>query len=72
MTHDEARKMVEDLAAKLGEHFDSVQVLVSSVEEGGTRCIRSGVGNFYARLGMAQEFIDQDRARLNAQVFKEE
>lgn len=64
MTSEEAGQFVERVAEHLGEHFDAVQILVSRSRPagGGTEGIRRGCGNWYARQGMAQEFISIDRA----------
>lgn len=52
----------------LMEHFDSVQILVSfrSPKDGGTAYLARGGGNWYARQGMAHEFINADRAQIEA------
>lgn len=60
MTDEELGKIVDDAAFKLGEHFDAVQILASNSDSEGTYGKMRGVGNFYARLGMAREFIDKD------------
>lgn len=62
MSREEEQKLVEIAASNLGEQFDSVQILVSIVEGGKTRKIQKGVGNWYARQGMAHEFINMDIA----------
>lgn len=64
MTAEELGKLVEDAAAALGEHYDAVQIMVSNSDGEGTRCIKRGVGNFYARLGMAREFVEQDSGEV--------
>lgn len=66
MDDAEANRLLEEMAARLGEHFDAVQILVSWNEYGLTNCAKRGVGNWYARQGMAQEFIDQDQAQTLA------
>lgn len=66
MTKEQQRKLVDDAATALGEHFNAVQILVSQTELGRTRCIKSGVGDWYSRQGMAHEFINEDVARENA------
>lgn len=72
MNSQDARKIVEEAAAKLGEHFDSVQILVSwGVDGGGTKSCFSGTGNWYARQGMAHEFINSDIAQDAAQQIAE-
>lgn len=64
-----------DIVAKclheLGEHFESVQILATRTESGWTQRCFSGTGNFYARLGMAHEFIDEDNAKESAKQIAE-
>lgn len=61
-------KLVSETAAKLGEHFEAVQIMVTWPDEGGngTKSLMRGTGNWYARQGMAQEFIGRDRAQEQA------
>ncbi len=72
MSDHESVKMVEAAACRLGEHFDSVQILVSNSEGRGTICHKRGVGNWYARQGMAQEFIKQNEASEAARLIAHE
>lgn len=66
MTSEEAQKMCEEFAAKMHEHFDHVQILVTWNEEGLTKRVARGAGNWYARQGMAHEFINMDIAQDTA------
>lgn len=66
MTRGEAERICEEFAAKLGEHFDHVQIMATWTEEGGTMGTYRGAGNWYARQGMAHEFINQDIAQDTA------
>ena len=55
--------IVEQAVATLMEHCDSVQVLASYQNENGlTNRYFTGRGNFYARTGMAHEFLSRDNA----------
>jgi len=63
MTHEEAENIAEKAAAELGEHFDAVQILITWNEEGRSICVKRGAGNWYARQGMAHEFINSDIAQ---------
>lgn len=72
MTGPEAEKLLEETAAKLAEHFDAVQILASWRHEGLTSCAQRGAGNFYARQGMAHEFINSDIAQDNARRIAEQ
>lgn len=63
MTGEDAEKLLEEFAERLGEHFDAVQIMVSWNEERVTKCAKRGTGNWYARTGMAREFLDADQAQ---------
>ena len=63
MTALEAEQLLEETTAKLAEFFDAVQIMVSWNEERQTRCSKRGSGNWYARQGMAHEFINADMAQ---------
>jgi hypothetical protein len=68
MTPAEAQALINESAAKLAEHFDSVQIVASRVEEsGGTRSWHGGLGDWYARRGLCEEFIERDQSRTLAQ-----
>lgn len=57
--------MILECAGKLGEHFEAVQIHVSWMDEtgsGNTTGEHGGCGNWYARFGLAQEFIDRGKA----------
>jgi hypothetical protein len=60
---EEARAICDDAVARLGEHFDAVQILACYLrEDGETTAVRRGMGLWPARVGMAHAFIEQDRA----------
>ena len=67
MIDAEIVKLLEETTARLSEHFECVQILVSWNEAGNTRFISRGAGNWYARQGMAHEFINADLAHEAAQ-----
>ncbi len=58
--------LVDALVAQLSEHFEAVQIMASRPHKGGTRCIKRGCGNWYARQGMAHEFITDEQSRSQA------
>lgn len=64
MNHKEAEQMLERIASELGEHFDAVQIMASFNEEGQSIGMRQGVGNWYARVGMAREMVLFDEANI--------
>lgn len=72
MTRKEEIEMIERLAARLAEHYDAVQILVSNCEHDGTRYLARGHGNWYARTGMAREFLKTDYQTDQAKRIVEE
>jgi hypothetical protein len=50
----------------LAEHFEAIQIFASITENGETTCVKKGVGNWYARQGMAHEFIENGKAQEHA------
>lgn len=66
MNQEQVNRMLEDAAAKLGEHFEVVQIMVSWNERGNTYAAKRGCGNWYARQGLAREFINTEMAAENA------
>lgn len=60
MTQAEAERILESAVEKLGEHFDAVQIFGTWCDEGSTKFLPRGSGNWYARQGMAHEFINRD------------
>jgi hypothetical protein len=72
MTHEEAYKLLDDTLLKLGEHFDAVQIAATWSEQSQSMACHRGAGNWYARQGMAHEFIQMDRAQeIGMQVAKQ-
>lgn len=61
MEAKELTKIVEDAVLALGEHFEAVQIFVSNSEGDGTYVSKQGSGNMYARLGMAAEFLEEEK-----------
>ncbi len=62
MSPQEGKKLLIDYSAKLSEHFDAVQIMVSYPWEGGTQPLYAGSGNWFARQGMAHDFIQLEEA----------
>lgn len=66
MSPEQARAVLDNTIAKLEEHFDAVQILVTwPMETGytdGTHYMARGGGNWYARRGMVEAFINDDKA----------
>lgn len=55
------------------EFFPEVQIFASRVAtEGGTERYYLGIGNWYARKGMAQAFLERDNQLESAQAIAKE
>lgn len=60
MTHEEIKALVGKHVTELGEHFDSVLVLVTCPHPDNSQTTMSferGSGNFYAQLGQVTEWL---------------
>lgn len=69
---NDVKEMAKDMAMKLGEHCNSAQILIEYNEDGLTKSFKWGSGSHYARLAMAQEFINEDKARIHHYIQKSE
>ena len=71
MTEDEAVKIVDSIRHRLAEYFDATQIHVSWVDANGlTGIVHRGSGNFYARVGMAEDFLNKEQAEVMAVEIK--
>lgn len=73
MDKEAMKELVQLHARQLGEHFDNVQILVTTQLDGGeiTRSYDFGVGNIHARLGHAQEWLIK-QAEFTREIAREE
>lgn len=62
---DPDTEIVERHVAQLGEHFESVAVLVSNYTENNTKFIHKGCGNLFALYGQADMFARELRKGLS-------
>jgi uncharacterized phage-like protein YoqJ len=69
---DHIRKLADECVSKLREHVDNVQILLSTVDEGHSIAWQSGYGNWFARIGHAQEFVRINDERERCGVRQEE
>ena len=67
----EMEKLLETSISVLMEHFEAVQILVSRSTPEETQSIFSGRGNWFARQGMAREFITENESRTMANELSE-
>lgn len=61
MDKEEAEPLLAKALAILAEHFDAVQILVTWNEDGESKDMASGSGNWYARLGLARAMLLRDK-----------
>ncbi|MEZ5386480.1 MAG: hypothetical protein R3F13_13290 [Prosthecobacter sp.] len=71
LTPDEMERIVQRHVDALMEYFECVQILVSNSSPEGTESVSKGAGNWYARQGMAQFFINLDRSETQAHKIAE-
>lgn len=71
--HNSAQE-VDSAVSRLTEHFDCILVLASRLNptNGNTEIYVRGTGNYYARVGMAREFLDRDTATITKDVTDQE
>lgn len=73
MTDADAKALLDKTAKTLGEHFDAVVLMATwPAENGNTRVVKTGSGNYYTRMGMVQEFCREDNARDHAIALESE
>lgn len=65
------RQIIDDLLAKLGEHFDAVQIFTSrKMDNGETESFSRGIGNWNTRWGQIERWFrhcqiaDDEEARI--------
>jgi len=58
--------------AQLSDHYDSIQIIATRHE--GTRTISAdrGTGNWHSRFGAVSEWVERERARVWAQVERDD
>ena len=67
MTQPEAEQILKGVVHLLGEHFEAAQIMVTWHDGEDTSRLFTDAGNWYARMGLAQEFVNVDKARDLAQ-----
>lgn len=75
MTQEE-KKQKGDLLQKalsgLNNDFDCVQIVATCQQDGVTASFSRGFGNWYARIGLARELVQESDADIIAGKLKEE
>lgn len=68
------RKMIEQKLQELSEYCDSVQILASwngLDDPENTHSTFRGFGNYYARIGMVNRFVEEESAKIQNQVWED-
>jgi hypothetical protein len=60
---DAIESITEKYLNAMSEYTDCIHVITSFDNEGETHMYDRGRGNIYGRIGMAQAFIERDKAR---------
>jgi hypothetical protein len=69
--YDDKSEIMEKFCAQLAEHFDSVQILASSVMPSGrTEFWEQGSGNIFTRRAMVDHYADCEAAETIAESTK--
>jgi hypothetical protein len=55
--HDADLARLREVVAKLGEHFDCIQIFASKYEDGDTISWHQGLGHWTARYGQVREWV---------------
>ena len=66
--HELADEKLRNAVMALMEFCQTVQIIATVHNENGTQLIHSGLGNYYARTGSCQEFLDRERDITTVQV----
>lgn len=67
MDQKEVTRRVDQALDSLGEFFESVQIIATDSDVDGSTYIARGRGNFYARKGSVQQWLENDRHDDQAQ-----
>jgi len=59
MTHEEGVTLVDQAIAVLMEHCDNVQIIASWGDARDTRYLSRGAGNWFARVGQAECWLNE-------------
>lgn len=73
MNREQAHQMIDQHVNALMEHFSSVQILATcpAADGDGTEGHSRGGGDWYARFGIATEFVQRGNAVVLAQEIRE-
>jgi hypothetical protein len=72
MTREDLEKLIMHHLTQLSEHFDAIQIVASvapkeipteslDLKPGETLSIGKGIGNFFARRGLVEDWLEQQK-----------
>lgn len=61
-----------EVAERLGKNFDGLLILATRREAGGTRTVCKEAGNFYARYGLAREYVIDAEEKIRREAKADE
>lgn len=65
--------LLDKHCAQLGEHFDTIQIFATRYDEGGNTINACyGAGNWYARLGQVQSWLEKKNEEARVEVRPED
>lgn len=56
---EDTESILDRCVAILSEHYDAVEILVTRCDDGKTNATSKGSGNWYARYGLAREYVER-------------
>jgi 5'(3')-deoxyribonucleotidase len=66
--YDRSVEMIDKHVRELGEHFDSVQIMITTKHNDSTRCFQRGCGDWYARFGNAKAWVVREEEILRIET----
>lgn len=68
LTDEEAFELLERAVRSLAEHFDTVQIFVTAQQGTETNGFNKGAGNWYARVGQINSWVQREAEVNRAQA----
>lgn len=72
MSGDEEMELLGRHCSQLGEHFDTIQIFVTRYDEEGTVNAYRGSGNWFARFGQVQSWLEKKNEQARVEVRRED
>jgi hypothetical protein len=73
MSQDAGQETIRRCLTVLSEHYDTVDIIVTRLNpDGTTNADSGGIGNWYARFGAAQEFVERQMELIRLEKRRQE